>query len=103
MLLKLNLKENEKITNNNNSINNKTVCNLDKTDTLNQYMDIIKDIDNKEANIILLFRIAHIHFKKGMFKSSENICNNLMKEINLYQKTMSNKKDIIDSNLKDKL
>ena len=102
MMLKIHLKENDKITNN-NSTNSNTICKIDKIDMLNQFIDIIKDIDNKEANIILLFKIAHIYFKKGMFKSSENICNNLIKEINLYQKTMSNKKDIIDSNLKDKL
>ena len=95
LIFKINLEEIENNTNNIVSLNN--------IDFLSKYIDIIKDLDNKEISIMLSFIISYIYFKKGLFKQSENIYNILIKEINLYQNKISNKTDIINSNFKDKL
>ena len=95
MLFKNNLKENECDSNNNLSLN--------KIESFSQYKDIILDIDNKETTIMLYFIISYMHFRKGLFKSSEHIFNKLIKEINLYQNSITNKNEISDSNMKDKL
>ena len=89
ILFKINLKEIEYNSNN--------------IDSLSQYMDIVKDIDNKEMNIIFYFIISYMYFRKGSFKQSENIFNNLIKEINIYQNDISNKNNVNNSNIKDKL
>ena len=95
ILFKINLKEIEHNSNNIASLNN--------IDSLIKYMDIIKDINNNEINIMISFIISYIYFRKGLFKQSENKYYNLIKEINLYLNKISNKTDISNSNFKDKL
>ena len=108
MLLKYNFEEknlsfyNSKKTKiiNKKTINNKQYNNLDN---LNEYMDLIKKIKNPETKIMSIFIITYEHFKKGYFKLAENEFKNLIYEVNIYEKTISNKNEDSDSKLKDSL
>ena len=70
-------------------------------DSLNEYMDLIKNISNPEIRIMCIFIISYGHFKKGFYKLSENEFKNLLIDMNNYESKMVNKNDDSDSKLKD--
>ena len=75
--------------------------NDDNLDSLNEYMDLIKNISNPEIRIMCIFIISYGHFKKGFYKLAENEFKNLMMDINIYENKISNKNEDSDSKLKD--
>ena len=118
MLLKINLEQNrnntskkeEKEKNKKNQINsihnikaNNALTNKNNIDTLNEYMDLINNINNAEIKIMFGFIISYDHFRKGFYKLSENEFKNLIIDMNLYQNKLSNKNENNDSKLKDSI
>ena len=118
MLLKINFEQNEnsfnkKISNqekkerilksqtSNNNKNNQ--ANKNNIDTLNEYMDLINNINDTEIRIMFAFIISYGHFHKGFYKLSENEFKNLIIEMNIYQHKISNKNENNDSKLKDSI
>ena len=75
--------------------------NENNLDSLNEYMDLIKNISNPEIRIMCIFIISYGHFKKGLYKLSENEFKNLLIDMNNYESKMVNKNDDSDSKLKD--
>ena len=89
-LLKINFEQNEynlnkKLLVSKETINNKNSKINNKNDSLNDYMVIIKNINNKEINIMLGFIKAYEYFKKGLYKLSEIEFKDLIKEIQIYE------------------
>ena len=97
-------KKNQTPSSNNNINNNKNLLgNKNNIDTLNEYMELINNINNKEIRIMFAFIISYNHFRKGFYKLSENEFKNLIKEVNIYQNKISNKNENNDSKLKDSI
>ena len=121
ILLTINFEQNEqnfnkkialpqKLEINKNQINNKNTNNknifLNSNNNiyeLNNYMDLINNINNNEIHLMFTFIIAYLHYKKGQYKLSENELKNLIVEINLYQNKISNLNENNDSKLKDSI
>ena len=118
MLLKINFETNEnnfnkketnkdkKIKNqkNTSSLNAKTnSLNKSNIDNLNEYMDIIKNKNDNEIWIMFAFIIAYNHFRRGLYKLSENQFKNLTIEVNKYLHKLSDKNEYNDSKLKDSI
>ena len=70
-------------------------------DTLNEYKELIDNINNGEIQIMLSFIISYNHFKKGLYKISENEFRNLIIEMNSYQNKIYNENEYKNSKLKD--
>ena len=85
----------------NNFHNHEHNHNENNLDSLNEYMDLIKNISNPEIRIMCIFIISYGHFKKGYYKLSENEFKNLLIDMNNYESKMINKNDDSDSKLKD--
>ena len=92
MLFKLNFEQNEQIINEN--IDN-------DIDSLNDYIDLINNINNKEISIMNSYIISYRHFMKGLLKISETEFKELIKEVNILNNKIMNKNEINESNLKD--
>ena len=116
MMLKLNFDQNEIFFNKNNTTNN--IEKIDKAnknqitnnnnnknniDTLNEYTDLINNIINNEIRLMFSFIISYGHFRKKLYKLSENEFKNLVIEMNIYQNKISNKNENNDSKLKDSI
>ena len=104
-LLKINFEQNNYNLNKKFSTtkenNNKNRIINNKNDSLNDYMAIIKNINNKEITIMFAFIIAYEHFKKGLYKISKNEFKNLIKEIQIYENKILNNLENDDSKLKE--
>ena len=85
----------------NNFHNHEHNHNENNLDSLNEYMDLIKNISNPEIRIMCIFIISYGHFKKGYYKLSENEFKNLLIDMNNYESKVINKNDDSDSKLKD--
>jgi hypothetical protein len=72
---------------------NNALTNKNNIDTLNEYMDLINNINNAEIKIMFGFIISYDHFRKGFYKLSENEFKNLIIDMNLYQNKLSNKNE----------
>ena len=95
-------KNDKNIIKNNNNINNKNkLLKINNIETLEEYKDLLDNINNNEIRIMLAFVIAYDHFKKGNFRLSENEFKNLINEIIKYQNTLYNNDENNDSKLKD--
>ena len=90
------------ISNHNIKANN-ALMSKNNIDTLNEYMDLINNINNAEIKIMFAFIISYGHFRKGFYKLSENEFKNLIIDMNLYQNKLSNKNENNDSKLKDSI
>ena len=66
-------------------------------------MDLIKNKNNNEIWIMFAFIISYNHFRKGLYKLSENQFKNLLIEINKFQQKLSEKNESNDSKLKDSI
>ena len=109
MLLKINFDEknlsfNTKFNKNrsNSKIKSKS-HNHSNLDSLNEYIDLIKSINNPEIKIMSIFIISYDHFKKRLYNIAENDFKNLLLDMNIYENKLSNKNDDNDSKLKDSL
>ena len=109
MLLKINfdkknLSFNAKFNKNrsNSKIKNKS-HNQFNLDSLKEYIDLIKSINNPEIKIMSIFIISYDHFKKRLYNLAENDFKNLLLDMNIYENKLSNKNDDNDSKLKDSL
>ena len=91
MLFKLNFEQNEQIINEN--IDN-------DIDSLNDYIDLINNKNNKEISIMISYIISYRHFMKGLLKISETEFKELIKEVNILNNKIMNKNEINESNLK---
>ena len=78
-------------------------ANKNNIDSLNEYMDLIKNKNNNEIWIMFAFIISYNHFRKGLYKLSENQFKNLLIEINKFQQKLSEKNESNDSKLKDSI
>jgi hypothetical protein len=78
-------------------------ANKNNIDSLNEYMDLIKNKNNNEIWIMFAFIISYNHFRKGLYKLSENQFKNLLIEINKFQQKLSEKSESNDSKLKDSI
>ena len=101
MLLKINLEIND------NKLNNKEESiikdNKNNFDNLNEYMDLVKNINNHEILIMFIFIISFNYFRKGLYRLSEYELKNLMIIVNKYQNKLSNTYEDNDSKLKDSI
>ena len=107
MLLKINFDEknlcfNTKLNKNNHKKRNKN-HKKNNLDSLNEYMDLIKGLNNPETKTMCTFIISYVHFKKEQYKLAENEFKNLILDMNIYESKISNKNDDNDSKLKDSL
>ena len=87
-----------------NNTNNKNISS-DRNNIfeLKEYMDLIYNINNKEIILMFSFIITYLHFKKGLYKLSENEFKNLIIEMNSYLVKVSNQNEYNDSKLKDSI
>ena len=72
------LKSNINKKNNKNKINQKS-----NLDSINEYMDLIKSINNQETKIMCIYIISYDHFKKRMYKLAENEFKNLLLDVRI--------------------
>ena len=70
---------------------------------MNEYTDLINNIINNEIRLMFSFIISYGHFRKKLYKLSENEFKNLVIEMNIYQNKISNKNENNDSKLKDSI
>ena len=101
-LLQINFEENEHNLNKNISKSEENINN-NNTDCLNDYMILIKNMNNEEITIMFSFIIAYEHFKKGLYKLSENELKDLIKEFHIYENKISTSLENDNSNLKDSI
>ena len=94
-LLKINFEQN----NNNEKIT--SIKEDDHINSLDDYMDLIVNINNKEIFIMISFIISNRHFKKGLYKLAENEFKELIKELNIYTDKLNEEKENDETNLKD--
>ena len=81
--------------------NRNGIINKNDIDTLNEYKDLIDNINNNEIHIMFAFILSFDHFKKGYYKLSEHEFKDLINDINKYQNTMLNNNENNESKLKD--
>ena len=98
-------KNKNQITDDNNIMNRNinSLKNNNNIETLNEYFDLINNINNKEIRLMFFYMISYYHFKKGLYKLSENGFKNLIKEINHYQNKILKKDEDNDNKLKDSI
>ena len=95
---------NKKITKSEENINNKNNTKVNNNiDSLNDYMALIKNINNEEITIMFGFITAYEHFKKGLYKLSKNEFKDLIKEIQIYESKILNHLENDDSKLKESI
>ena len=92
-----NLKSTSSVNTKNNALNKNNI------DNLNEYMDIIKNKNDNEIWIMFAFIISYNHFRRGLYKLSENEFKNLIIEVNKYLHKLSDKNEYNDSKLKDSI
>ena len=96
-------KEKNQVNNNKNIKANNALMDKNNFDTLNEYFDLINNINNEEVRIMFSFIISYEHFRKGFYKLAENEFKNLILDMNKYQNKIFNKNENNDSKLKDSI
>ena len=110
-LLKINLEQNKqyfnkkisKLEENINKKQNKIMSTNSKIETLNDYMILIKNINNEEITIIFSFIIAYEHFKRGLYQLSKKEFKDLIKEFKIYENKVLTILENNDSKLKESI
>ena len=109
VLFKINFEQNENSTNqklkklkkHENNMKNQIAPKDNNNEKLNDFSVVIDKINNIEVRVMFSFIITYNHFRKGLFKLSENEFKNLIKEKNIYENKMSLKNENNDLKLKD--
>ena len=101
MLLKINLEI--KDTKFNNKEENNIKNNKNNFDNLNEYMDLVKNINNHEILIMFIFIISFNYFRKGLYRLSEYELKNLIIMVDKYKSKLFNTNEDNDSKIKDSI
>ena len=86
-----------------NKNNNKNINKKSNLNSINEYMDLIKSINNPQTKIMCIYIISYDHFKERKYKLAENEFKNLILDIKIYEGKISNQNDDSDSKLKESI